>query len=123
MLPDKTNVLKRSYKSFSFAWNGLKTAFTTQPNFKIQAVIGLLAVLLALFFNFNFAEWIILLIIISMVLTAELLNTSIEFITDHLFPDYNIIAGKIKDISAAAVLITSVTATITGILLFLPKIL
>ncbi|MGI8892533.1 MAG: diacylglycerol kinase family protein [Bacteroidia bacterium] len=123
MLPDKTKSVKRSIKSFSYAWKGLKTAFITQSNFKFQIAIAFIAIVAALLFNFRIQEWIILIVVISMVLVTELINTTIEIITDHLFPDFHLTAGKIKDISAAAVLIAAITAVITGILLFLPKII
>jgi diacylglycerol kinase len=123
MLPDKSKSVTRSIKSFRFAWNGLKIAFLTQINFKIQVGSAFVALILAFVFDFMLIEWLILIFVISLVLITELINTSIEIITDHLFPGFHITAGKIKDISAAAVLIAAITALITGILLFLPKIL
>ena len=122
MIPEKNNDISRSIKSFSFAWNGLKIAFSTQVNFKIQTIAGLIVFFAAFLLDFMVIEWIMLIFIVSIVLIAELVNTAIEIITDHLFPEYHLTAGKIKDIAAAAVLITAFTALVAGLLLFLPKI-
>lgn len=113
----------RSLKSFLFAWQGLKYAFVTQVNFKIQLIIGCLAAILAFFLEFNRIEWIILIFTVSLVLITELINTAVEIIVDYLFPGYHETAGKIKDISAAAVLVSAIAAIIAGLMLFLPKII
>lgn len=58
-----------------------------------------------------------------MVLMAELGNTAIECLVDLVSPEYNIKAGRIKDIMAGLVLITALTALIIGVLIILPKII
>ena len=57
------------------------------------------------------------------VFIAELFNTAMETFVDLVSPEFNPKAGLIKDISAAAVLIATVMALITGILILLPKII
>jgi diacylglycerol kinase len=123
MLPDKTKSLYRSFKSFSYAWKGLKNAYISQSNFRIQIFVTFPVFILAFILNFNTIEWLILIVVVTVVLITELINTAIEIVTDHLFPGFHETAGKIKDISAAAVLIAAIAAIIAGILLFLPKII
>lgn len=53
--------------------------------------------------------------------TAELFNTSIEKLADKVTMEYNDTIKLVKDISAAAVLIASVAALITGLIIFIPK--
>ena len=50
------------------------------------------------------------------------MNTAIEYIVDLVSPQYNDLAGKAKDVAAAAVLLTAFGAIIVGFLIFLPKI-
>lgn len=58
-----------------------------------------------------------------MVLMAELWNTAIECLVDLVCPEYNIKAGRIKDVTAGLVLIAALTALIIGVLIILPKII
>jgi diacylglycerol kinase (ATP) len=58
-----------------------------------------------------------------MVLTAELLNTAIEYLTDFVSPEHNLIAGKVKDIASAAVFITALCSAIIGLIIFIPYLL
>jgi diacylglycerol kinase len=115
---------KNRVKSFEFAFSGLLHTFSTQTNFQIQLFIGLIAVLGAIYFGFTRLEWLILIITIALVLTAEIINTVIEVVVDlavkeRLLPDAKIA----KDVSAAAVLLMSVFSVIVGLILFLPYVL
>jgi undecaprenol kinase/diacylglycerol kinase (ATP) len=53
----------------------------------------------------------------------ELLNTAIENLVDIIAFKYNYNAKKIKDISAAAALILTITSVIVGLIIFIPKII
>jgi diacylglycerol kinase len=66
-------------------------------------------------------EWMIVLFCIGWVISAESFNTAIEYVVDFISPDYHIKAGQIKDLSAGGVLIISITSSIIGIIIFLPK--
>jgi len=57
------------------------------------------------------------------VLTAEIINTAIENIADFLTIENNNKIKTIKDLSAAAVLISALTALIIALIIFLPKII
>ena len=110
-------------KSFKFAFSGLLHTFSTQVNFQIQLFIGLIALLGAVYFKFSRFEWLILIITIALVLTAEILNTVVEVVVDlavkeRLLPDAKIA----KDVAAAAVLLMSIFSVIVGLILFLPHI-
>lgn len=104
-----------------YAINGLKLLFASQNNIKIQGVIGILVCLLGWFFTISSLEWIIILICIGLVVSAESFNTAIEYMVDFISPDYHIKAGQIKDLSAGGVLIISITSSIVGIIIFFPK--
>ena len=110
-------------KSFVYAFKGIKYALSTQHNFQIHIVLALIAVLLGFLLKITVAEWISIIIVIGMVLAAEIFNTSIEELVNLASPEINKKAGVIKDLAAAAVLILSIAALITGIIIFLPKII
>lgn len=111
-------------KSFKFAWEGLKHAFLTQTNFQIQLFIGIIVLALALLLEFNRLEWLILIVTVGLVLTAELLNTVIEVVVDLAVKEKLLPEAKVaKDVSAAAVLLISLISIIVGFILFVPHII
>jgi len=96
--------------------------FIGNPNLIIQSVIALLVLIFAIIFNLSALEWAVILICIAMVLAAELFNTAIENLSDFVCEDNNYKIAKIKDISAAAVLLLSIFSAIIGLIIFIPKI-
>ena len=115
--------IKKRIHSFGFALKGMATLFKTQPNARIH-VIAICSVTVASFLlRVSTTEWCFIVISFAMVLAAEAFNTAIEFVVDLTSPDYHPLAGKAKDVAAAAVLITAIGAAIIGIVVFLPKLL
>lgn len=108
---------------FKNAFNGLYSAFKTEKNFKVHLVIGGISIILGYWFKFSSTDWGILILTISSVLAAELINTALENLVDLVSPEYHHLAKKSKDIGAAAVLLTVFGSIIIGFLLFLPGIL
>ena len=110
-------------ESFKYAGDGLKHAFYTQANFQIQLTCGIVVLVFAFVFKFNRFEWLILIITVGLVLIAELLNTVIEVVVDLAVQEKLITEAKIaKDVSAAAVLLTSIISVVVGIILFWPHL-
>lgn len=116
-------IMKKFFKGFGFAFNGLKYTFKTQLNFRVHCLLAILVSLFGFYLKINTSEWLWIIITMAVVLMAELANTAIEFIVDIVSPEYNIKAGLAKDIAAALVLIAALMAFTIGILIFLPKIL
>lgn len=109
--------------SFRYATQGLYHALKEGRNFRIQAFLGVVVLFLAWVYHFDRFEWSILLITISLVLTAELLNTVIELLVDLAAREKILPKAKIaKDVSAASVLVISVFAAIVGLVLFIPHL-
>jgi diacylglycerol kinase len=57
------------------------------------------------------------------VFICELINTSIEALADFVSPEKHPQIKKVKDLSAAAVFVSALSALIIGVILFLPKII
>jgi diacylglycerol kinase (ATP) len=110
-------------KSFSFAIRGLKLLLKTQHNSWIQLSLTILVIFLGLYFNISQIEWMFLVLSIGLVLTAEAFNTAFEFDIDLTSPTYHPYARDTKDVAAGAVLITTIMASIIGLIIFIPKIL
>lgn len=106
------------WKSFGYAWKGLKSAFAEQPNFRIHILAATVVVTLGFYFNISSIDWIILSILIAMVIAAELFNTALESLTDLITREQHPLAGKAKDVAAAAVLVLSIVSAIVGFIIF-----
>lgn len=117
MLQEEISKLNRS---FVHAIRGIKYAIKFERNFRIELVMA--CFVLALIFVFKVKNWeaIVLILMISLVLAIELLNTVLERVVDILKPRIHPYARLIKDIMAAVVLISSIAAFIIGMIIFLP---
>jgi len=115
--------LAKVFKSFGYAFKGIVSLFRYENNAKVHLIAGILAVAAAFYLEFSLIEWCILVIQIALVLAAEAFNTAIEKLCDVISPGKHPVIGTVKDIAAGAVLITAIAAVITGLSLFLPKIL
>jgi diacylglycerol kinase len=106
-------------KSFKAAWSGLKTAVAEERNMKFHFIVMILVVALGFYFQIDSLEWIALWIVIGLVISIELVNTAIENLMDFISKERHPIAGKVKDISAAAVLISALISIGVGFAIFL----
>ncbi|MFV0606383.1 MAG: diacylglycerol kinase family protein [Niabella sp.] len=110
-------------KSFVFAFDGIKQAILTERNYKIHIVIALLAILFCNVLPVTRIEVMVVLLCIAMVMAFELMNTAIEKLCDLLHPNKHEQIKLVKDMCAAAVLVTSVTALLIGGIIFIPKLI
>lgn len=114
---------KSRFLSFKYAFNGLKIIFTTETNAIIHLVVGFLVLLLSFYIQIHVFEWIAIIFSIGFVVVTEIINTAIEKLCDFIHPNKNENIKIIKDITAAAVLISVVVAILIGFLVLVPKII
>lgn len=86
---------------------------------KVHSGLAVIVLAAAAVFRLPLSSWMLLLLAITLVLTAELLNTAIEATIDLVSPEIHPLAKKAKDTAAGAVLLTAVFAVITGIYVFI----
>lgn len=106
-----------------YAIKGMKAAFATENNLRVEAVIGALVMIFGLIFRVSLPELAILALAVGLVIGAELVNSAIELLVDYIGTERNEVAGRIKDISAAAVLASAAASMVIGLCIFVPKIL
>jgi len=85
---------------------------------KVHSALAVVVLVAAALFRLPPLSWILLLLAITLVLSAELLNTAIEAAVDLISPNIHPLAKTAKDTAAGAVLLTAVFAVITGIYVF-----
>ena len=109
-------------ESFNYAFEGIIHVLRTQRNMRIHFMLAVVVLVGALFSGVNKFELIALLIVISFVLIAEMVNTAIEGAIDVATTSFDPMAKLAKDIAAGAVLIATVTAVAVGYLVFADRI-
>lgn len=115
--------LRKHHISFKNAINGIIWAFTTQPNFKIHFTLALAALVFGLVLNVTFIEMTILVLTIVFGLAVEMVNTSIESMTDLITMEYRQEAKIAKDVAAGMMLVAAIGAAIVACLIFLPRLI
>jgi len=122
MKVEKFSLLNR-LKSFKHAFNGLRILLREEHNSRVHFAISGLVIALGVLLKISFIEWGVIVFSIGFVFSVEILNSSIENLIDFVSLEKHDAIKKIKDLSAAAVLVSSITAIIIGTLVFLPKII
>ena len=118
----KFSVRKRT-KSFQFAFHGLYQFFSTQHNAIIHAIATGVVITLSAIIKLPLNKFLFVIIAIGLVWMAELFNTAIEQLCDMVCPKQHPQIKFIKDVSAAAVLVTALIAVITACIIFIPVLL
>jgi len=114
--------VRKLLDSFNYAFEGIIYALKTQKNMKIHFIVSVIVLVSSLFFNFSKVEIILLLLTITIVLIAEMINTSIESTIDLITDQYNIFAKIAKNVAAGAVLIAALNAIIVAYLIFFHRL-
>jgi len=104
--------------SFNYAFEGIIHVLRTQRNLRIHFVVAIAVLVAALIVDVSKIELIVLLLAITFVLIAEMINSAIEAAIDVATSSFDPLAKLAKDIAAGAVLIASINAVVVGYLVF-----
>jgi diacylglycerol kinase (ATP) len=110
------------FDSFNYASEGIVHALRTQRNMRIHFAVAIAVLVAAIWVGVSKIELIVLLISITFVLTAELINTAIEGTIDVSSTSFDPMAKLAKDVAAGAVLIATLNALAVGYLVFSGRI-
>lgn len=109
---------RRFVESFNAAVEGFVYVLKSERNMRVHFLAALLMILLAIYLSFSPMEVAMLCTVIALVLITEMINTTVELVVDVVKPEYHPLARIIKDVSAGAVLISSINAIIVGYTIF-----
>ncbi|MFD1018794.1 diacylglycerol kinase family protein [Thalassobacillus hwangdonensis] len=118
----KGNNSNKGWIGFRVACAGIILVIRNERNFRIHLVAGAIVIIAGLLLRVSLLEWTVLLLTIAMVLSLEMINTSIERVMNHLSPEFHPAVGAVKDVAAGAVLVAAIFSIIIGMIIFLPKL-
>lgn len=113
-------MIESFYHAFHGIWIGLKE----ERNVRVHCLCAIAVAAMGLWLKVDLTGWALLAVAVGFVLTAEFLNTALEHLvdisSDH---SYHKSAKYAKDTAAAAVLCSSATALIIGLIVFAPRLI
>lgn len=104
-------------ESFDYAFRGLLYGLKTQRSLRIHFFVAIFVLLAGLWLDLSLVEFLILILTITIVLIAEMINTTLELVLDFITEEFNPIIKRIKNVCAAIVLIAAGASVIIGYLL------
>jgi len=109
-------------RSFYHATCGILRMIRCQHNAWIHAATTVAVVVAALLFRISSADWCWIILAMSIVWTAEALNTAFELLADAASPEFHPLVRDAKDVAAGAVLLTAGAAVVIGSIVFWPYV-
>lgn len=110
------------WRAFQNAFSGIRYCLLYERNMRIHIMFACIAGGLAWWLQLDHYEILILLLTISSVLLAEMVNTVVEVVVDLVSPQMHPLAKIAKDIAAGAVLTACIISLLVGYILFWEKI-
>jgi diacylglycerol kinase (ATP) len=114
--------IKKTLESFNNAITGIIDTVRTERNMKIHLIVALGVLIVSFFFDITKYEFLVLAVSITMVITAELINTAIEATIDMTTNYYHPLAKMAKNAAAGGVLITAINALLVAYIIFWDKL-
>ena len=111
------------YEKFRDAFRGVRTGMRGQSSFQVHIVVAVAVLISAALLRCRLWEWCILLLCIGGVLTAEMINSAMEYLAKAIDENHNPHLGDALDTGSAAVLFASLAAATVGAIILLSRII
>lgn len=119
----KKRGISRFVRSFTFSIDGLKYAYKYEQSMLIHIIATICVICVNFFFQVTGIEWLITILAIGMVLSAELINTAIEAVVDLVTLEIHPLAKIAKDCGSAATFVLAIMAAAIGCVVYIPYII
>ncbi len=116
-------MIKKHTISFLHAYEGIIWAIKTQPNYRIHLILSALSLLAGVFLRISGEEFLVIITLITVGLSIETVNTSIEQAADAIDTKWRNDIKIVKDVSAGAMLIFASGAFAVACIIFIPKLM
>ncbi len=113
---------RKIINSFRYAFHGFSAAVKTETNWRIGIIESVVVIIGAFYLNISLLDWVLVILTIGIVLSAELCNSAIEAIVDSFVESEHPKAKIAKDFAAGQSVITVLAAAVVGIIIFWPYI-
>lgn len=108
---------------FAAAGRGIARAVRTESSFRVHLPVAAGVIAAGAYFKIEPVEWAVSALAVGGVLAAELLNSSIEQVARGPGSRRHPRLRDALDIASGAVLVAAAAAVVTGIAIFLPRLL
>jgi diacylglycerol kinase (ATP) len=112
--------MKNRFRSLKYAFRGIGTLLATQMNARIHLFALIFVITTGFLVDLDSGEWALVTLAVAMVLSAEAMNSALEFLANHTAPEWHDSIQKAKDLAAASVLLAAAGALVIGLLVFIP---
>ncbi len=119
----KKRGFKRFIKSFGYSIDGLKYAYKYEQSMLIHVIATIAVITVNLLLKVTGMEWLITLLAIGMVLSAELINTAIEAVVDLVTLEIHPLAKIAKDCGSSATFVLALMAAAIGLVVYVPYLI
>ncbi|AUX95075.1 diacylglycerol kinase [Mixta gaviniae] len=102
--------LTRIIKAAGYSWKGLRAAWQHEAAFRQEAVMALVAVIVACWLDVDAITRVLLIGSVALIIIVEILNSAIEAVVDRIGSEFHPLAGRAKDMGSAAVLLSIILA-------------
>ena len=109
---------KTLIQKLGFAVEGIGQTWRGESSFRIQVILGVLALVALYVLRPGWLWCAIICILIGLVLAAEMMNSALEALVDRLHPEIHVEIKKVKDMASGAVLILVLLSILVGAMLF-----
>ncbi|PLX91941.1 MAG: diacylglycerol kinase [Desulfuromonas sp.] len=109
-------------ESVNCAIEGILWAVRSQRHMRYHCLAAIIVLCIAYLLHLSTLEFILLVLAVTLVIFAELMNTAVEVVVDLVSPDYHPLAKRAKDVAAGAVLAASIGAVVLGYLALSPHL-
>ena len=116
----EVGLIKNILNKFKYSGQGLLYCFQNESSFVLVAICACLIIVMGVYFDINFLEWVIAFGSLCFVSIIELINTAIEATVDMVTLEYNEYAKIAKDCGSAATGIMGILATVVNLIIFVP---
>jgi diacylglycerol kinase (ATP) len=102
--------LTRIIKAAGYSWKGLRAAWQHEAAFRQEAVMALVAIIIACWLDVDAMTRVLLIGSVVLIIIVEILNSAIEAVVDRIGSELHPLAGRAKDMGSAAVLLSIILA-------------
>lgn len=113
---------KHFWDNFINAASGILTAVKNERHMKLHVFAAFIVISLSIYYRISRLELIAIILTISAVIAAEMINTAVEAVVDLATQDYNDKAKLAKDVAAGAVLVSALFSVAIGYFVFFDRI-